>query len=64
MPIAGCSTSTGAPQLVQNWRWLLSVFLYMPSFSFPFTTFTLAAGQSVKAWIGAPSQPRQELQWQ
>ena len=56
--------STGLPQDVQNWRWLASVFLMSPSFSLPFTTRTLAAGHSVSAWIGAPSQPRHELQWQ
>src|SRR5262245_42000463 len=64
MPIAGWTTSTGLPQLLQNWRWLASVFLNMPSLSAPFTTRTLAAGQSAAAWIGAPSQPRHELQWQ
>src|SRR5215468_11319720 len=64
MPMAGCPTSTGAPQLLQNWRWLFSVRLYMPSLSAPFTTFTLVAGQRLAAWIGAPSQLRQELQWQ
>src|SRR4029077_15604953 len=56
--------STGVPQDVQNWRWLASVFLTSPSFSSPFTTRTLAAGHSVAAGIGAPSQPRHELQWQ
>src|SRR5215468_11188826 len=64
MPMAGCPTSTGAPQLLQNWRWLFSVRLYMPSLSAPFTTFTLVAGHRLAAWIGAPSQLRQELQWQ
>src|SRR5215468_6574546 len=64
MPKPGCPTSTGAPQPVQNWRWLFSVRLYMPSLSAPFTTFTLVAGQRLAAWIGAPSQPRHELQWQ
>src|SRR5712691_4702228 len=60
----GCPTSTGAPQLVQNWRWLFSVLLYIPSLSAPFTTFTFDAGHRLAAWIGAPSQLRQELQWQ
>src|SRR5712691_12032311 len=60
----GCPTSTGAPQLVQNWRWLFSVRLYIPSLSAPFTTFTFDAGHRLAAWIGAPSQLRQELQWQ
>jgi hypothetical protein len=64
MPIAGCRTSTGLPQLVQNWRWLASVFLNMPSLSAPFTTLMVGVGQSVAAWMGAPSHPRHELQWQ
>src|SRR5262245_18923498 len=64
MPIAGWRTSTGVPQSRQNWRWLASVFLNTPSRSSPRTTRTLSVGQSAAAWIGAPSQPRHELQWQ
>ena len=32
--------------------------------SAPFTTFTFDVGHRLAAWIGAPSQLRQELQWQ
>src|SRR5262245_48600449 len=64
MPMPGCPTSTGAPQAVQNWRWLFSVLLYRPSLSAPFVTLTFGVGHRLAAWTGAPSQPRQELQWQ
>src|SRR4029450_2388247 len=64
IPKLGCPTSTGAPQLVQNCRWLFSVLLYIPSLSAPLVTFTFDSGHRLAAWIGAPSQLRHELQWQ
>ena len=55
---------TGAPQAVQNCRWLASVRFQRPSWSSPFVTVTLGVGHRLAAWIGAPSQLRQESQWQ
>ena len=62
MPIAGWRTNTGEPHEVQKLRRLFSVRLVMPILSAPFFTLTFGVGQSVAAWIGAPSQLRHELQ--
>src|SRR4030095_5762376 len=62
MPMAGCSTITRPPHCRQNWRWLASVFLKVPSS--PRTSFTFALGQSVAPWTGALSQVRHDSQWQ